>query len=333
MTEGKKDLTLVGQATRRNFTPDQVDLIKRTIAKGASDDELKLFLYQCERTGLDPFIRQIYFTKRKTKNRQTNQWEDTATIQTSIDGFRLIAERTGEYDGQSEPMWCGQDGVWKDVWLESGPPKAAKIVVFRKGTTRGFVGIAKWEEYVQTNFDGEAIAMWRKMPANQLAKCAEALGFRKGFPQDLSGIYTAEEMAQADSEIIDGESIAVSVSPIEKLSEETKATLNKAFEMLQLTPGMQVAKCNEFIANHKSPEEGAEQLLVWCREEYKKRRDAKALAAPTAPQPPAGQVPVGGAHWETAVAPVHPKGGDSGGAVPVSEIPFAGRSSASDQLF
>ncbi len=32
------------------------------------------------------------------------------TIQTSIDGFRVIAERSGNYGGQSEPVFVEQDG-------------------------------------------------------------------------------------------------------------------------------------------------------------------------------------------------------------------------------
>ncbi len=189
-----------------------LDLIKRTIAVGASNDELALFVAQCKRTGLDPFARQINFVMRRSKS-PNGDWMQKATIMVSIDGARLMAARTGLYNG-SQTWWCGDDAQWLDVWMSERPPAASKVSVWR-GSGQ-FTGIALWREY-GAPAQGP---VWRSMPAHMLAKCAEMLALRKAFPAELSGLYSADEMAQNETQVV--EVVPVVVPRIEVKDKPTR---------------------------------------------------------------------------------------------------------------
>jgi len=165
-------------ATAGQWDSRQIDIIKRTIAPGISDDELYLFGMVCRRTGLDPFFKQIYAIKRSGK----------MTIQTGIDGYRLLADRTHCYAGSDVPEYDTEDAK---------NPTWAKVTVWKivQGQRVAFTAKARWDEYALPTYD-----MWKKMPYLMLAKCAEALALRKAFPAELSGVYTTEEMQQADND-------------------------------------------------------------------------------------------------------------------------------------
>lgn len=177
------------------LTRDQLDLLKRTIAKGTTDDEFALFVSTSNRLGLDPFARQIFAVKRW----DSRENREVMSIQVSIDGFRVAAARTNELDGQDGPYWCGEDGVWRDVWLGKTAPAASKVLVYRRGCAHPFVGVATYASYAQKNRDGNPNAMWARGADFMLAKCAEAVALRKAFPNELSGAYTTDEIGADDA--------------------------------------------------------------------------------------------------------------------------------------
>lgn len=179
------------------ITPIDIQLLKDAVnLPDATDAELRHFGRVAASVGLDPLKREIYCVKRWNPDLGRN----VVTHQTGIDGFRVIAERTGKYNGQTAPAWCGKDGKWQEVWLdESNPPAAARIGVYREGFREPIIAIARYCEYCQYTKTGAPTRMWRTMPSNQLAKCCEALALRKAFPNELSGLYTGDEMGQADN--------------------------------------------------------------------------------------------------------------------------------------
>ena len=158
-------------------TREQLALIKHTVAAGATDAELKLFLYDCERRGVHPLDRLIHFTKRGGRY----------TPVVGIDYLRTRAADTGEMAGSDDAVFD------KDA-------RTATVTVYRltRGTRYAYSATARYDEYVPDagpNLRGDTL--WRKMPHVMLGKCAEALALRKAFPQQLAGLYVKEELEQA----------------------------------------------------------------------------------------------------------------------------------------
>lgn len=156
------------------WTDQQKALLVAAGVKPANAAQAQLFLAYCQRTGLDPVARQIFLLQGQ------------AVV--SIDGMRLVAQRSGEYRGQVGPQWCGTDGQWQDVWVADGPPAAARVGVLREGFTEAVWGVALWREF------GSNRGQWSKMPGHMLAKVAESHALRKAFPNDLGGLYSSDEM-------------------------------------------------------------------------------------------------------------------------------------------
>lgn len=267
------NLEIVSQNNPIQFSKDQVELIKRTIAKDATDDELSLFINQCKRTSLDPMTRQIYFIKDK---------QGKVTVCTSIDGLRLVAERSDKYEGQTKAEFCGTDGIWKDIWLDKVPPAAARIGVWKKGFREATYATAIFNEYAGRKYTGELTFIWAKMPAMMLAKVAEALALRKAFPNDLSGIYSSEEgdviagneqkQAEVEPKPQDApkDIKAVSAPPQKTVKDETPISATQRKELFNLANNKKLVSSLQKEIRGRFGIESTEKLKVWQFLELKK---------------------------------------------------------------
>jgi phage recombination protein Bet len=174
----------------------QIDLIKRTVAKGATDDELKMFLQVCKGAQLNPFLKQVFLVPRW----DSREGKEVRAIQVSIDGFRSIAESSGAYAGNEDPIFDGESTIKvgtpaKDLTV----PNKATVTVYKvvEGQRYPFTATARWQEYypgVKMGFQ------WHIRPFLMLGKCAEALALRKAFPKLLSGMYEEAELANTQEQ-------------------------------------------------------------------------------------------------------------------------------------
>lgn len=187
------------------FNSAQKAMLAQLGLSDAPEGDLILFSHVCQKSGLDPFRREIYMIGRNSQvtkyvpnasgegQHKETRWETVYTIQTGIQGFRKRARELAEEKdvriGFNGPYWCGEDGQWTEVWPEKKNPVAAKYIVFRDGEP--VPAVCHFDEYVQTvKSDGQEKpnSMWARMPRNQLAKCAEAAALQRAFPDELSGL-------------------------------------------------------------------------------------------------------------------------------------------------
>lgn len=199
------------------------ELLKRTICKGSDDNELELFIHACKRTGLDPFMKQIYAVKRWSSSEK----REVMTMQTSIDGFRVIAERTGRYAPGKETSYVYDNSGKNEPLLVSATAFVKKLT--NDGTWHEVAATAFFEEYAQRNKEGKLTQFWERMPHVMLAKCAESLALRKAFPAELSGIYTFDEMAQASKVTQNQEALDVEHAQALEVTQKTEEELLDEF--------------------------------------------------------------------------------------------------------
>lgn len=180
------------------------------IPKDTPASAISMYSKFCAESNLSPFKKQVHLVKRWTKD------GDRYTIQTGIDGYRAIANRTGQYAGNDDYRFDEGLTEYEAVKNKRNPPTTATATVYRivSGVRCPFSSTARWDEYVQQGKNGVS-PMWSKMPYLMLGKCAEALALRKAFPEEIGGVYTDEEMQQADVVQVEKQPMQSGKAPVE----------------------------------------------------------------------------------------------------------------------
>ena len=160
------------------WSDDHKKLIKATIDKDndLSGADLKLLQHLSLSKGLDPLAQEIYMVKKGAK----------ATPIVSVNGMTKLC--AAAMDG-FESSWFDNDGNVFPVWLKTNKPSACQVKIFRKGSARPFVYVARMADY------DTGKAMWKSMPARMIEKVATVGCLRLGFADLVSGLYAAEEMS------------------------------------------------------------------------------------------------------------------------------------------
>ncbi len=168
------------------WPPEQIAIMRRTVARQLNDDEFRLFLAIARRTRLDPLQKQIHGIPRNAKDFDGNTIR-VLTVLIGIDGYRSIADRTGRY---------APGRITEFDYDQNGKLFAARAYVMKQtkdGSWHEVVAIAFWAEY----YPKKDTFLWDQRPHGQLEKCAEALALRKAFPGRFGDSYVPEEMEQA----------------------------------------------------------------------------------------------------------------------------------------
>lgn len=203
-------VALQPQRSPRDYTGSQLGLIKRTVAADCNDLEFDLYMEVARRVGLDPFRKQIYAVVYNKKDADKRKM----AIITGIDGFRAVAARNRDYRPDDEEPVIVYDEAAKDP--ETNPLGIVKATVKAYKLSpdnqwHAVVGTAHWDEFAPLKDEWawndekgkrlptgrvtlDATSNWKKMARVMIVKVAEAQALRRGWPEDLSGVYAPEEM-------------------------------------------------------------------------------------------------------------------------------------------
>lgn len=281
-----KDLMVIPQSVQnqiqtRGMSESQWLTLANTLYPGASPMSVLMVWDYCAARKLDPFKKPVHIVSMNMK--VDGQWVDRETVLPGIYEYRTTAQRTGEYVGKTEPEYGPENEAFGVI-----APEWCKITVYRwndKAKEKAPFTVKLWfreacgtKRKSKDDHTPVANGRWQRAPIQMLTKCCEAAALREAFPEEIGGVPTMEEIEDHMPDVIDVTPQAVEESPlIEKLSDDQRAALDKAFGALKMSKAQGLVKVNEFL-KPENPSDGVEALLEWCRDEYAKRQGTTRAA-------------------------------------------------------
>lgn len=165
------EMTVRGELPQAGRHPDKfdqrdmIDAIKQTVAKGATDAQLRMFIEVCRSTGLNPFLKgEIWYVAEK------------GIIMAGRDGYLRVANENPNFDGMETRV----------ERTEAGVPIKAVCTVWRKDRGHPVIAEAFYNEY------RGAGPVWSKYPSAMISKVAEVLALKRSFA--INGVVSEEEI-------------------------------------------------------------------------------------------------------------------------------------------
>lgn len=204
------------------FTEQEMTTLRanKIIPESATPQQVQYFFEVCKRKKLDPFLKQIHMIERN--ERDGDKWKKSYTIQSSLDGMRVIAQRNCKITSYRRSVRKDGDEVYGCCEIDTAD--------------RGkYYDEVPYSEYVQKTKEGKITKFWSQFPTTMIKKVAEESVLRMLAPEDLSGVYGDDEMQQAD-EIKEIPAVAVRQIAAETKILESSATVDDSIHEAEIIP-------------------------------------------------------------------------------------------------
>lgn len=191
--QAKKPVSVTYKAGNADVTLT-LGMIKKYLVTGSpenvTEQELMMFMSLCKYQGLNPFTRDAYLIKYGTQAATIvvgkGALEKRAARCSSYMGFEagiIVRTENGEIERRTGTFYLPEEtlvGGWAKVYVD--------------GFTQPVETAVSMQEYLGRKRDGSVNSQWATKPATMIRKVAKAQALREAFPEDMAGMYVAEEV-------------------------------------------------------------------------------------------------------------------------------------------